>query len=237
MDEISLPKYERVATVLRKRIMLGVYAIGTMLPPEPVLQQEFSVSRATIRSAVQLLVRNGLVEVHQGRGTTVRRQGNPTRFDNVTSLTELNACDFSRRVSRIDEVPIPNPLDAAFLGMLPHATAYRFQRIQYNKEDIPVMLHTNYLSQETVPGFLAYDGQVSDLYTFLLETYGIRYKRAEETISAEAAGLVESQVLQVPVGAPLLSLHRFAYSTKGPMECSHLLCRPDQYKVIVTMED
>ncbi len=237
MDEIHLPKYERVATVLRKRIILDTYPIGTQLPPEPELQKEFKVSRATIRSAIQLLVRQGLITVHQGRGTTVLRKGVSRRFDNVISLTEINASDQAHAVARIDEAPLLDPEDAAFLQVPLRSIVYRFQRIFLDQNDTPVMFATNYLAKQTVPGFAAYEGCFPDLYIFLNQTYGIRYQRADETISAEVAGLVESQILKVPVGAPLLSLHRLASSTAGPMECSHLLCRPDLYRIVVTMED
>lgn len=237
MTELNLPKYERIATVLRKRIVLGIYAVGSQLPPEPELQQEFSVSRATIRSAIQRLVKQGLVDVHQGRGTTVLHKGNLRRFDNIISITEKNAVDLSKTVLRIDETPLPDPQFAAFFHIPLRTPVYRLQRIECNADRIPTSLLTNYLPKEIVPDFISYDGAFIDLYSFLLKTYGIRYKHAEETISAEAADLVVSQVLRVPVGAPLISLRRMASSTAGPMECSYMLCRPDFFQIIVTMED
>lgn len=237
MTELNLPKYERVATVLRKRILLGVYPVGSQLPPEPELQREFSVSRATIRSAIQRLVRQGVVDVHQGRGTTVLQKGYLRRFDNVVSITEKNAVDLSQTISRIDETPLLDPQFAAFLHIPLHTLVYRFQRIEHSKDNTPVSLLTNYLPREIVPDFASHEGKFIDLYSFLLKTYGIRYKHAEETISAEAAGLIESQVLKVPVGAPLISLRRMASSTTGPMECSYMLCRPGFHQIIVTMED
>lgn len=237
MTDLKLPKYERVATVLRKRIALGVYPVDSQLPPEPLLQQEFAVSRATVRSAIQQLARQGLVHVHQGRGTTVLRKGGARRFDNIVSITEKNSVEPAKTILRIDETLLLNPEDAAFLRVAPYTSVYRLQRIQYGGDGEPVMLITNYLPKEIVPDFASHEGKFIDLYSFLLETYGIRYKSAEETISAEAAGLIESQILKVPVGAPLLSLHRTASSTTGPMECSRMLCRPELYRIIVTMED
>lgn len=237
MDEIRLPKYERVATVLRKRIILDIYPVGSQLPPEPELQKEFEVSRATIRSAIQLLVRQGLIAVHQGRGTTVLRKGNTRRFDNVVSLSEINETDVAHTIARIDEVPLLDPEDAAFLQLPQRSIVYRYQRIFCGKDGTPVMFATNFLAKKTVPDFAAYEGSFSDLYTFLEKAYGIRFQHAEESISAEAAGLVESQVLKVPVGAPLISTHRLAFSTAGPMECSRFLYRPDLYRIVVTMED
>src|SRR5688572_13312915 len=60
-----------VAAELVVRIVRGVYAPGTPLPPEPALCQTFSVSRTVVREAVKMLQEKGLVQVRQGSGTTV----------------------------------------------------------------------------------------------------------------------------------------------------------------------
>ena len=65
------PAYIRVYNTLRSRILEGDYAIGDLLPAEPELEKQFLVSRTTVRRAVELLSRDGLVEAKQGRGTTV----------------------------------------------------------------------------------------------------------------------------------------------------------------------
>jgi DNA-binding FadR family transcriptional regulator len=60
-----------VAAELVERIVRGVHAPGTPLPPEPVLCETFSVSRTVVREAVKMLQEKGLVLVRQGSGTTV----------------------------------------------------------------------------------------------------------------------------------------------------------------------
>jgi DNA-binding FadR family transcriptional regulator len=60
-----------VTAELVDRIVRGVYAPGTPLPPEPALCDTFSVSRTVVREAVKLLQEKGLVQVRQGSGTTV----------------------------------------------------------------------------------------------------------------------------------------------------------------------
>ena len=53
------------------RVVRGNYLPGDTLPPEPVLCENFSVSRTVIREAVKVLQEKGLVRVRQGAGTTV----------------------------------------------------------------------------------------------------------------------------------------------------------------------
>jgi DNA-binding FadR family transcriptional regulator len=60
-----------VTAELVERIVRGVHPPGSTLPPEPVLCENFSVSRTVIREAVKILQEKGLVQVRQGTGTTV----------------------------------------------------------------------------------------------------------------------------------------------------------------------
>lgn len=64
----------QVAGHLLHDVTDGRYAPGSRLPPEPVLAEEFGVSRLTLREAVKSLAQRGVLRVEQGRGTFV----NPT---------------------------------------------------------------------------------------------------------------------------------------------------------------
>lgn len=63
---------KQVADQLEKMIEDGVYAVGEKIPTEPELTEMFSVSRNTLREAVQSLTAAGILVVKQGDGTYVR---------------------------------------------------------------------------------------------------------------------------------------------------------------------
>ena len=69
------PLYRVIAERIEARIARGDYAAGQSLPPEPALQREFTVSRITIRQALALLKRKGLLDSRSGKGTIVRQPG------------------------------------------------------------------------------------------------------------------------------------------------------------------
>ena len=62
-------RYLLVADALRHRI--ETQDPNSLLPAEHALAQQFGVSRVTIRRALGLLERSGLVSRERGRGTTV----------------------------------------------------------------------------------------------------------------------------------------------------------------------
>lgn len=63
--------YKQVMQDLRSRIDSDEFEIGDTLPTEKELIGQYSVSRITIRKAIEELVQLGLVEKRQGAGTTV----------------------------------------------------------------------------------------------------------------------------------------------------------------------
>ena len=65
----SAPRYLAVTEALRAEITAA--SPNTLLPTEQQLARRFGVSRLTLRRALGLLERSGLVSRQRGRGTTV----------------------------------------------------------------------------------------------------------------------------------------------------------------------
>lgn len=65
----SLPK--QITLEIEKAIKNGIFKVGEKIPSEPDLVKEFSVSRNTIREAIQSLIQAGVLESRQGDGTYV----------------------------------------------------------------------------------------------------------------------------------------------------------------------
>jgi len=69
--------YRQIADDLRVRISSGSLAAGAMVPSELTIAEERSVSRGTVRSALALLVDEGLIEVVPGQGRRVVGKAGP----------------------------------------------------------------------------------------------------------------------------------------------------------------
>ncbi len=93
---------EQLATAIR----LGVYPVGSVLPPERELAERLAISRATLREAIAALRQAGLVETRRGRGggSTVtspargRFRGGLSRVSPATKSQWLDALEFRRIV-------------------------------------------------------------------------------------------------------------------------------------------
>jgi GntR family transcriptional regulator len=71
MDDLDLPRYLQLATVLRGRIDDGTYVVGRRIPSEVALVQETGYARETVRRAIAVLVAEKRVRAVHGIGTFV----------------------------------------------------------------------------------------------------------------------------------------------------------------------
>jgi DNA-binding GntR family transcriptional regulator len=74
-DQAPITRYETaymvVAERIRRRILRGEWEWRTPLPSEYALAEHYGVSRPTVRSAIGILVGDGMVEKRPGKGTFV----------------------------------------------------------------------------------------------------------------------------------------------------------------------
>lgn len=75
-----------IAQTLRDRIRRGEVAIGAILPTERELQEEFGVSRSTVRRALASLVESGWAEASPNRGVIAQHGPIEARTRNVAFI-------------------------------------------------------------------------------------------------------------------------------------------------------
>lgn len=89
-SDATVPLYVKVARALQHQISVGEYPIGSLLPTEVELAVRHSVSRQTIRQAVQQLRQQKLLSAKKGVGTRVEaRQPRQAYYFALQSLTQI----------------------------------------------------------------------------------------------------------------------------------------------------
>lgn len=78
------PAYKRIGEMIRQRINDGVYSLGSQLPTELELVEEFSASRMTVSKGLAELIDAGLIKRIRGKGTFVCSQ----KFEAIDSKRE-----------------------------------------------------------------------------------------------------------------------------------------------------
>ena len=88
MTNRSIKKYEMIRNDFIKQIRSGRYVDNDQIPTEKELQEQYNVSRQTIRAAINTLVKEGYLEKHVGRGTFVRQNVIKKEMFNMHSFSD-----------------------------------------------------------------------------------------------------------------------------------------------------
>ncbi|WP_454914915.1 GntR family transcriptional regulator [Xanthobacter sediminis] len=205
--ESHAPKYARIADVLRQRIARGVWPKAARVPTNDDLAQEFGVSRVTIRQAVDILTREGLLEAQQGRGTFVRERPREGRWLSVqTSLDALGEMYSGTRpqILNISESEAHPPL---LPGDGTPAEGYVYMKRVHFRDDAPYCVIAIYLDKaifDTAPEAFRSDVVIP----LLMERGAAQIAKAWQTLVIGSADLDAARLLNVPLGSPIVEVRR-----------------------------
>ena len=228
------PINQQISLQLRKRILSGAYDSSQPLPPELQLMEEFGCSRHTIRSAIQKLVADGLVERRRGAGTTIVQRSSGAGTWAIASLDHLVKDFHEATLVAAQIVPAKDyPSPAKVFGVRDSGSLFRVVRILSSNLG-PFSISTIFTTVEygsSVPR----ERITSKVFLALLEEYcGVRASRAQQTASAAPVSEEARKILGFGGDEAMLILKRIFFSRSGePLEYVEMLCRSSRYAQVV----
>lgn len=225
-----VPLYREVREGLLER-MKGMRA-GELIPTEPELEQEFGVSRATVRRAVETLVADGYLARRQGRGTHVRDRPETQDVGRVYSWTdEMRSRGVETSSSHlVIRRETAGRRVAEELGIKSEDPVVVISRVRHAR-GTPIAIMVNFLDERAVPGLVERGLHQDSLYDELAEAYGLQLVAGEETIRARDATPVEAALLDIEEGASVLNVRRRTVDGRDvPVEVVDMVARGDRYQ-------
>jgi GntR family transcriptional regulator len=229
------PIYLQIAEGIGELLRTGTLPPGYVLPPERVLCEQFGISRMTLRQAMGLLDREGLIESRRGRGTVVT----PTRLrkqqQELKSFSEEIRDRGGRPESRLISLELATPGESVrnFFELREQQKVYEIQRLRL-KDGEPLALELVRIPERLCPGLERFDVAKSSLYQILEESYGLRLENCVEEISAEVPTSKLRTLLALPKNVAVLVLNRKTFAEDGrAVELTRSTYRGDQYSAIV----
>lgn len=237
--KVPVPLYHQLELQLRAAIEDGRFKPGDQLPTEAVLQQEYGVSRVTVRTALKRLEEDGLISTQQGRGAFVTSQAgsSPKIVRNPANLLSFEE-DLVRQAGppAIEVLSVESyPATAALAEMLevPEGTELLRIRRLGSVGGAPLWLETRNLHPD-YESFVE-DGHLrSPSVTALLGTLtGRHIESSRLRISAGAATSEQAKHLGLDPGDPVL-INEFTVRADGrPVEAARAIFRGDRYAFAV----
>lgn len=187
---------------------------GDPLPSEAELCERFSVSRMTVRQALQELTNDGLVDRRRGQGTFVSQRPVHRRPGVFLSFSEEMARRGAMATSRLLDASVTHarPVESVDLSLGDAADVVRVVRVRL-ADGTPVALEDAALLPE-LAGVLDEDLATGSLHD-ALQRRGVVATRAVGTITARMARASETDLLDLPPQAALLVELRILFDQRG----------------------
>lgn len=233
------PYYYQVYQILLAQITSRALSPGDMLPPEKDLEEQYGVSRATIRQALDMLVAEGYIYRHRGRGTFISEPAIEHGLSRIVSFTEdmrNRGLEPSTRLLQSALIPAPAEIAEALAVPAGEALAH-IERLRL-ADNKPMSIEESYLVHAYCGGILAhYDGSQS-LRRLLETAFNLRLVYARQKVRAVIADRRFAAVLEIDPGAPLLHIERISFDeTNRPVELLKTWHRGDRYVLYNEIRD
>lgn len=230
-----VPLYWQVSEEIRRMINEGTLKAGDKIPTEAWLQEQYQVSRVTVRKAIQLLLdQNILYRVH-GESPTVavsRVNRQTSRLSGLSADLKKMGYTPSSLILCCEETKAPFEVAEA-MKLQPNAPVYHLMRLRL-ADGVPLALHNCYYPMSRCRYFLSPTFHSSSVYQ-LLEEHGLRPTHATQTVSARNATSREAQLLSIEENSALLYIVRVSTTPDlVPIEYSEMFYNPMRY--VLNME-
>jgi GntR family transcriptional regulator len=229
------PLYQQIKALILQSLQAGQWKPGDLIPSEIELAARFRVSQGTVRKAIDELAAEHLVVRRQGRGTFVAthaEQHVQYRFLRLLPDQGDASSEGPAQRSIVDCKRQRAPADVArTLGLRTGDSVLQVRRV-LSFQGVPTILEDLWLPGSAFKGLTAerLATHQGAMYALFETEFGVRMVRADEKLRAVAADEQAAERLQVPIGSPLLSVERVAYTYQdAPMELRRGLYRTDTH--------
>lgn len=231
-----VPLYYQLSELLRTWIVEQA-AAGAQLPSEPYLVDNLSVSRATVRKAIERLETEGLLYRRRGTGTFVAAKKLPRTIRIDSSLADYSE---SGRAVRTDVLhravePVSDEI-AERLGVRPAEPVIVLRRLRFADARPFAMLH-NWLPAGRFGAVLEADLEQRSLYDVIQQDAQVKLGRAVQRMQARLPLDAEVEALDIDAGEPVMRVVRQTFDDAGAaVEWSDCIYPAELCEFVATLE-
>ncbi|MGK0552101.1 trehalose operon repressor [Enterococcus faecalis] len=194
-------KFHDIFLELEQQIVAGQFLPGDLLPSENQLVEKYSVSRETIRKALNLLINAGYIQKKQGKGSIVL---NFKKFNfpisGVTSYKELQKSQNIKSVTKVvelEEIPVSKKL-ASLTGWQAGVPVWRLVRQREISGEVDI-LDIDYLLKAIIPE-LPQERAADSIYDYFENDLQLAISYAQKEITVEPVTEEDLRLMGKSVG-------------------------------------
>lgn len=213
-----MAKYKDIAEDIRTKIRNGEYTFGQKLPYEYVLCMSYHCNKETMKKALDILVKEGLIIRRRGAGTFVKDYSpdDNENFQNVFSRTLLEKNDGKNKVENqvieFEVLPadefLAHKLQITVGDFIYHIIVLRILN------GLPYLLDISYLPLSVIPN-LKLDNIKDSIYSYIENTLKLKIQSTHLNISSTLSTPLEQEYLGLTDKEPYIQEEQISYLTNG----------------------
>ena len=228
MDDQS-PLYLQVRKAIRDQIDSGELLPGMRIPSESELAEYYGIHRLTVRNAISVLSKEGLLKSAKGKGVFVVGPKMERDLDTLGGFTQTMKAKGAQPSTKvlIKAIRQAGQQYAMIFQMDPEDELYYIKRICFADGE-PVSLEEIYIPAALIPNFEELDLAVFSIYE-IYEFYGVQLIRADQTLDLTTLAHKDAKKLGIAPSDSVMLFSCTSYDEKDRIiEFSRTYTRGDK---------
>jgi GntR family transcriptional regulator len=223
--------YMDVANQIKAEFSDGRFSPGVLMPSEHELTEAFSVSRTTIRKALQSLEDEDFIERRQGQGTFLKYGKYTRRVSSALDFVSHGKQSGGRPSTKLlsFELREKSIAETSLFETIDSSQVFEMRRLRLMKGEACV-LQTSVLPLIGLADYQNHDLEKRSLYKILEQDFSIKIGPVKETLACCNAPQEVADALSLKPGDAVFVSHRIVRSRSGEVvEISRNYIRSDRY--------
>ncbi len=212
-----MAKYKDIAEDIRQKIVSQEYTFGQKLPYEYVLCMSYHCNKETMKKALDILVKEGLIIRRRGAGTFVKDFDPELESKNHTTARGLTARyagikEVTSKVVEFEVIPVDEYLSKK-LQVEIGDFVYHIIRVRYLDKK-PFLIDISYMPISLIPN-LKLEHLKKSVYHYIENVLKLKIQSCHLTINAALSTPLEQQYLRLKEGEPYIQEEQVSYLSNG----------------------
>lgn len=233
-DDITIPLYQQLYDTIMAKIRSGEYPVGAMIPSEAQLSKMYGISRVTVRSGIQRLCNDHILEKKHGKGTFVTM---PVYMDTISeegsftkSCLKMGKTPSTRIISK--GMVLAEPWVSSHLGVKEGEEVICIKRLRL-VDGAPSIIEEDYFHSE-LKVILKEDIEHNPLMDIIKKRTGKTAGSFNDVMDIRHATKEQGELLGCVTGTPLLCVSQSVLADQSQiLYFNQQYIRTDIYKFTV----
>lgn len=224
-----IPLYHQLAEILIRRIREKNLLPGDMMPSENEMAKTYGIGRPTVRQAMDILVRKGLVQRKRGSGTFVKERAPHVDLFSLAGTSQAFKTQGIQIRTIVQKGIVKESVMDDPVNPFNEKAAFFLSRL-IRDEKGPVLIEDIYLHPDLFPGLERFDMKDRSLAQVVSEQYFLKPISGRQSFKILFPDPKRAEQLEVKNDFPLLEVCRsLDFSNAEDAVFSRLFCRTDRF--------